>query len=190
MHCCQGMEALGKTLTLLWQIFLVAGPGIEAMRLFLRRVRSITTDTGVERLIVNQPDCLQKFYKYLNPNCAGSSCEQQHFLFPRAIKIQGWKHLWDLMVRRGLGSIRNFPAWLSQLKALVQFLRNVNLVKEFADDVQSKGYPAVAEMLKGASFPTVAEWWSTGLKHGSFFYPQESANLFCIEFTQLEYMIL
>ena len=47
------MDTLGKTMPLLWQIFLIAGPRFDHIRSFLWRVRSITTDMGVEWNIVD-----------------------------------------------------------------------------------------------------------------------------------------
>lgn len=55
------MDASGKTLALLWQLFLMFGPDFATMRQVCSRVRSITTDCGVERHIVDMPDCLGDF---------------------------------------------------------------------------------------------------------------------------------
>ena len=56
------MDAIGKTCGVLWQIWLITGPHFEHLRSFLWRVRSITTDLGVERNIVDMVDILKDFF--------------------------------------------------------------------------------------------------------------------------------
>jgi hypothetical protein len=56
------MDAMGETVALLWQIFLIVGPHFDHIRAFLRRVRSLTTDMGVERKIADAVDCLKDFF--------------------------------------------------------------------------------------------------------------------------------
>lgn len=51
----QMVDAVGKTMALLWQIFLLVGPSIDMVRRFCGRVRGIVTDMGVERKICNMP---------------------------------------------------------------------------------------------------------------------------------------
>ena len=49
------LDHVGKSLALVWHLFLVTGPNPEHVRAFCSKVRSITTDMGTERLIVAQP---------------------------------------------------------------------------------------------------------------------------------------
>jgi hypothetical protein len=163
-HICQtGMDTFGKTLTIVWQIFLVCGPLLPLVRWFCSRVRSITTDMGVERNIANHVDLLTEMYFGLDPKCAQASVtNSQMWQFPRALKMPGWKHCWDLMVRKGLTSLRFFPDWILKFKAVVSFLRNQNLLLDLCRSLQAQGFEGVAEMLRKASFPKLAEWrWGT-----------------------------
>jgi hypothetical protein len=52
------LSALGKTMGLLWQIWLCTGPSIFAVSTFCLRVRAFTHDLGAERLIANMRDVL------------------------------------------------------------------------------------------------------------------------------------
>lgn len=88
------MDAFGKTLALLWQVFLIAGPSFEAVRAFCNKVRSLTTDLGVERLVVQQPDWLPDFWQLLAPRLPRPPADQS-WLWPNAVSIPGWKHAWD-----------------------------------------------------------------------------------------------
>ena len=56
-------DAMSKSIALLWQIYLMVGPGYQQVRGFCNRVRSFTTDMGVERLMARMPDCLVEFYE-------------------------------------------------------------------------------------------------------------------------------
>jgi hypothetical protein len=42
------LDALGKVMALLWQVFLVCGPSYKVLKTFLRRVRAVATDKGTE----------------------------------------------------------------------------------------------------------------------------------------------
>ena len=58
----------GKTIALLWQIYLVAGPSFEGVRAYLNQVRSITTDMGCECHIADHKDFLLDFFEALGPD--------------------------------------------------------------------------------------------------------------------------
>ena len=47
------LDATGKTLSLLWLVFLLVGPTWQAMRRFCNMVKAVVTDMGTERLILN-----------------------------------------------------------------------------------------------------------------------------------------
>ena len=55
------LDAAGKTLALLWLIFLLVGPAWSSMRRFCGMVKAILTDMGTERLIHSNPDILPDF---------------------------------------------------------------------------------------------------------------------------------
>jgi hypothetical protein len=154
------LSAIGKTLTLLWMLWLIVGPSWKSLRCFLNRVRGITTDQGGERLIPNMVDCLPEFLEYLEmPPCSGP--EQRH-LFPRVIEMPGWKHKFDLLIRRGLSSLLWFPAWLERLKALVAFCRSTLNTETLVGYLRGLGLKGAAQLFGGLHFPVFAHWrWST-----------------------------
>jgi hypothetical protein len=77
------LNEIGKCLALLWQVFLVMGPHTFWSRHFCKRVRAITTDMGVERLVVDMPDCVSEFMQLHDPD---------GYLFPRALQMPVLKH--------------------------------------------------------------------------------------------------
>ena len=111
-----GFSANAKLCTLLWQIFLLVGPSFLALRAFCNQVRSIVTDMGAERLFTQASDILPQFCSMIGVAITGSFTQSR--LFPRALQIGGWRHLWDVVLRRALCSLAFFPEWLLDFKAI------------------------------------------------------------------------
>ena len=155
------LNTLGKTFTLLWQLFLVCGPGFQMLRRVCARVRSVTTDMGVERGLSNVHDCLGDFYKLVEPRWVDSQ-PRVGFLFPRALQMPGWKHSIDNLIHRGLCALVWFPSWLLKFKALVGFLRQETVVSAICKSWLRAGWGGAAAVLQKATFPSFAHWrWGT-----------------------------
>lgn len=159
-------DAAGKSLALLWQIYLMTGPSFNMVRLFCSRVRSITTDQGVERFLADFPCVLKDFYELVDMKYeVPGKADEAEWLFPRALAVPGWMHLWDLLIRRGLSDLGFFPLWLQGLKAIVSFLRQRQHMAVVARDFRRRGLGGAASVLESARFPNFAEWrWGTLLK--------------------------
>ena len=113
-------DGIGKTLALLWQLWLCCGPGWVAMKRACRRVRAIVSDMGTERKVVNQPDLMAEFFWLIQYPVTERELLLEpvgDFLFPGAAQVPGWRHSVDLLLQRSLSSLVWFPAWLDKLKA-------------------------------------------------------------------------
>ena len=78
------------------------------------------------------------------------------------IPSPGWQHGWDLILLRGLRGLKWFPAWLDGMRALVSFFRAKLMLNSFCAHLERLQFGAIAEMLRGTSIPSIAEWrWST-----------------------------
>jgi hypothetical protein len=151
--------ACGKCFAILWKIFLIVGPSFNRIRLFLSRVRSITSDMGVERMIVDLPDVFIQFCHLVGiPVPVGASpCTR---LFPRGIQAPDWMHIFDILLRRGLFAAPWFPCFLERLKALLKLLRNH--MEDIRSDLDALGLAGVSELLESISLPYFAKWrWKT-----------------------------
>jgi hypothetical protein len=111
-----GHDTVAKGVALLWQIFLMAGPHFSQVRRFCQRVRCLVTDLGTERLLADHIDFLPDFYRYIGSTAPANKLTYETFLFPRAMVMAGWRHLWDNLLRRALASMTFFPAWIDKLK--------------------------------------------------------------------------
>lgn len=117
------MGARGKTLAIIFQVFLVAGPEFQRVRAFCGKVVPITTDMGTDMLVADPPDLLGALYDLVAPGVDIGPQPPQDWLFPVAVHMPGRRHAWDLLLQKNLGTLRCFPQWLANLKVVVNFLR-------------------------------------------------------------------
>jgi hypothetical protein len=117
----------------------------------------MTTDWGVESAMIDLPDILPAFAKsYLNVNIAA-----QEWLFPNAVWIPGFNHVWDGILRDVANALPFFPAFLSALKHVCSFMSNDtyrDCWQEFAVRVCGTVQASVLNRFKGK----FAHWrWET-----------------------------
>ena len=154
------LDATGKTLALLWLVFLLVGPTWQAMRRFCCMVKAIVTDMGTERLIHCSLDILPDFFELMLNSSEHVPLVPR--LFPNCLSMPGWQHGWDLILRRTLLSLPFFPSFIAGLRAMVSFFRAPLLVDVFVRDIRSKGFGTIAQMVKALKVPSIAEWrWGT-----------------------------
>jgi hypothetical protein len=149
------LDAMGKT-AFLWQVWLMAGPRLADFTRFLSRVRGICTDMGIERLLANYFDTGKVFYEVMFSRVIPQ--ELGTHTFPRALAIPGWRHLWDVVLRRGLASLSWFPGWMAGMRSLISFLRVETNMQQMTKDMLSSGFPMVAEIFAKMCLPTIADW--------------------------------
>ena len=94
--------------------------------------------------------------------------------FRNVIRVSGWKHCWDLLIRKGLCRCLWFPKFLASLKNLVYFLRDEGLRFALVKTFKGKGMTGLARMVEKAGWhrkvfrlhPTLArgrgEWGNGG----------------------------
>ena len=120
------MDHLGKTFVLMWQICMMFGIQPEDFLKFRLAVRSLTTDLGTERFIVDVQDVVLPFYLGIDPNFPlgkRAALELHPFLFPYTLHMPGWKHIWDNILRRSLCSLTWFPQWLQLAIASTSYMQ-------------------------------------------------------------------
>ena len=153
------VSALGKTLSLLWQVFLVAGPSFARMRAYLSRVRSITTDFGTERKIVDIRDILAGFFVWIGAPLPKNYITLSH-LFPHALLNPGLRHCWDRLIKKCLNSLPFFASFLDGLKAVVSFIRERK--PDLVRALRKAGHDDLAAYLDEQSLAPFAKWrWGT-----------------------------
>ena len=117
-------QLIDKLMAVCWSVFLEFGPKLHTMRAFFNNVRVMVSDMGTEMGICDAPDILPIFWEWLKTGQKGDMRPQPgSFLFPRAMYIPGWNHLWHNIAKDVCMSLPWYPLFLSHLKALVRFLR-------------------------------------------------------------------
>ncbi len=137
----------------------MSGPSASRVRALLSKVRSVTTDYGAERRISDERDILLQYLANLSLPVLSSDVPQEH-LFPLALHAPRLCRIYDGILRRICCSIREFPGWLVQAKALVKLLRSYS--KEFVRELRQKNEHASADILGRGLGPSCAQWrWTT-----------------------------
>ena len=106
------LDAGGKTIGLLWVLWLVAGPTAATMRWLCDRVLGICSDAGAERCVVDRSDILPDLFTYLHQYYVSNPLPRQEFLFPNALGTRSWQHAWGNLLRRQLATLDYFLRWL------------------------------------------------------------------------------
>ena len=86
----QCTTAFDKTMALVWALWLVAGPDIDALRYLFSKVTGIVTDQGVESRINDAPDVLPAFFAWINGSSLSSVGRRVNYsvnLFPTGVRL-------------------------------------------------------------------------------------------------------
>ena len=123
---------------------------------FLNKIRSITTDLGVERLICDRSDVLPEVFQLVDPSFSIDSVVRETYLLPSAIATGGWMHMWDGLLEKGLTSISWFLHFLNDLKqisSMRHFLHRETILRMIPDH-----FAANKGAIRNISIPSFAHW--------------------------------
>lgn len=159
LSACVGSDLIAKTLYLAWAAFLMVGPPYDFYRSFCSRVRSITSDFGVEKDIVNSIDVTDEIFKALGLRDVPISDDK---MFKNAVHMPGFRHIFDGVLRRALSGLRWFPRWILLFKACVYFLRSRAVIRTLAREARRNNKHGYASLLESLKIPSFAKWrWCT-----------------------------
>ena len=138
------MDAIGKSIALVWQLMLTIGIDYWALREALACVRTLTSDFGVERLLADIPDFLPDMFEFCGALPRNARDDYRRFLFPRCLSIAGWRHMCDGWIQRGCNSLRWFPKWIAELKNILSFLRSEPILEDLCRSLKARGMQGLA----------------------------------------------
>lgn len=148
----------GKMAAPLWQAYLLTGPAWDSLSHFCHKVCSVTMGMGTERLLAGSPSCLAALF------AVAFACEPLRrqdsggHLFGNSVLMPGFRHLADHVLQRGLTSLTGFPGFLAKIKSIVKFLRSELAMDAIRRCLERDGYPAVAAVMRKASWVSFAAW--------------------------------
>lgn len=133
------LDLKGKLAALLQQTYSVIG-ALNSLKRFCRRVQSVTTGMGTERLVADRGSCMKSFFasaflREKTPESVGS----EH-LFEGAVHMPGIRHLVDSVIQRGLCSLHRFPGYWAKLKCIARFLRSDLNLAEISRCLERDGF--------------------------------------------------
>lgn len=149
-----------KLFAFMWSVWLSFGPGQERLERFFSSVVSVTTDWGIEAEVINSVDVLPHFMRKLRSDflpTAFGDVRSVGLLFPRAIWIPGWNHLFANFMLFSLGVSPRWPMVLKQMRALVGFWKVADNRLVLSKHLRSAGLHKEASMLKSFS-GSFAKW--------------------------------
>lgn len=120
-------STVDKGVALLWALWLVAGPTADDVLWICSKVRSLTTDFGVEMHLLDMPDISEAFVVWAGGRPLRDArllVRPDRRLFRYALRLAGWSHtLGGIMKTVG----EHFPDWpsiLNRLRSLCKFYKN------------------------------------------------------------------
>ena len=147
-----------KGVVLVWGLWLVAGPEEGALAYVCSKVRSLTTDFGVEVHLLEMPDIVKAFMASISGrphHLLQPLIDTQSRLFPHALRIAGWSHALGNIMKEVAESSVEWPKYISYMRALIRFFKNTS----YRDHIAAcfPDYPEIAALMKSfrASF---AKW--------------------------------
>lgn len=147
-----------KGVALLWALWLVAGPEERDLVYVCSKVRSLTTDFGVEMHLLEIPDITKAFIAWLGGqplHTLRPYINTDSRIFQKALRIAGWSHTLGNIMKEVAEEFPQWPQWLGFLRALTKFFRNKSYRQHIA---RCLGHvPGVADSMKSFR-ATFAKW--------------------------------
>ena len=147
--------AISKGVALVWALWLVCGPEEDALRWLISKIRSFTTDFGVEMHLLEIPDLVSAVISWTG----GTPLERVRGmikpdvrLFSKAMRIAGWSHSLGGIMKKVSQNFPMWPRYLAIMRSLCKFLRNHTYRAHFIRKLQSISCPLdVSTLLKSFS---------------------------------------
>ena len=152
-------SVVDKAEALVHSIALECGAELEMLRSYTSSVYVILTDPGVEQHIGELPDVTAAF-------AAGGDATQVNFdptekLFPLALRVLDWSHLWHWQLKSLCESFVWFKAWQAKAAAVATLMTTKSYVDTLASTFQQMGATA-AEVKVLRSFKSTLITWRFG----------------------------
>lgn len=112
-----------KVFGYLWACLLECGADPVLVRAKLARIRSVTSDLGVEAGLADVGDSLSEFFAAIGAHRSSRTLRQERHLFPGAVFMPGWQHMWGNIAGDIFQSFVWCPAWLRDIRALASFAK-------------------------------------------------------------------
>ena len=120
-------DTMSKGVALLHALWLVAGATESDLAYVCSKVRSLTTDFGVEMHLLEMPDLIAAYIAFLGGaplHRLRSLVNNKSRLFGKAMRIAGWSHTLGGIMKMAAEIFPQFPSYLVNMRALCKFFKN------------------------------------------------------------------
>ena len=121
-------SSMNKGIAMVHALWLVGGPSADDLRWICGKVRSFTTDFGVEMHLLEAPDMVDAFMAHLNctPFCRLKALVKHDVrLWARSLRIAGWSHTLGNIMKTAAETFPKWPLYLQHERRLCKFYKNV-----------------------------------------------------------------
>jgi hypothetical protein len=148
-----------KVVAFLWALYLILGPNEADMQWICSKMASVTSDMGTEFGFIDTPNFIHDFFERLRgvsmERLAGT-VDPSSRLFPIAIRVSGWGHVFGKLMFYSTKHIATWPALLQAIRNLCAFFRNESWRREVIRLLKDE-VPNISVLLK--SFRgKIAKW--------------------------------
>ena len=139
--------AVDKAAAVLHSIWLEAGPAEHSIRAYVASVSVVLTDAGVEQYVSELPDCISPF---LSGNMESLELNEPSALFPRALRVLDWSHLWHWLAEHICESMSFYAEWEPLAKAVAKLLSTASYVDTLVKSLEEQHAPeGLRKQLRG-----------------------------------------
>ena len=140
------MSAVDKATALLHSIYLESGPTSHSMRNYCASVNILLTDAGVEQYVPQLPDCIDEFLSHELHDLDFKGCSS---LWPNAMRVLDWGHLWHWLSQTVLQSLSFFSEWEKLAKAVCKLCRTTSYNDALVTTLKEDNVAEVQEEIAG-----------------------------------------
>ena len=128
-------SALDKCLAFVHSLVMMVGIELEILNWICGKIKSITTDNGIELKMLDCPNILAAYLRRLAGVPASAlvdTIDKASRLFSRALRLGDWSHMFANLVKSATKAIPHWPKLLQMMRSLLSFFRNGSWRKHLA----------------------------------------------------------
>ena len=152
-------RAIDKVFAFLWSLHLVIGVSFPDLDWLIKKIKSVTTDMGIEFGVIDAPDILKAFLRRrmgVPMSLLAGTVDLSSRLFCEALRISGWGHTFGNIMYFACKCFARWPEMLSHIRVLLRFFKNPTWRERIADAL-SEQFPEARLLLKSFT-ASLAKW--------------------------------